>query len=317
MIQVNLIPSRELNKAILKLENSSFILGSNKKPVVELLSIEEISSNLKLKKRTEQPLNFEVQILANPLDFIKKNDAALREDFQLITKNRKSQPITKYVKTANPTSIFIERGARLEHCILNASEGPIYIGKNALIMEGAILRGPVSIGENSVVKMNATIYGATTIGKSCLVGGEIKNSIFFDYSNKAHHGYIGDSVIGSYCNLGAGTSNSNIKNNASAVYIKFSKTTLKAGIKCGMFMGDYSRTAINTSINTGPVIGVCCNIFDAGLTPKSVPNFSWGNNQKYEFQTALVDIEEWKKLKNKSITKEEKEVLKAMYKNQK
>ncbi len=311
----NLLPSASLCKAILKLENGSFIANEKNQPIAFRVSKNEILPNGKIKKGKRISINFDVHYLTSPLDIILQNDASLRFDFNLITKGRKSIAIPKYVKTKNPSKIFIENGARLEHCILNASVGPIYIGKNSLIMDGAVLRGSVAIGDESVVKSNATIYGATTVGTGCVVGGEVKNSVFFDYSNKVHHGYIGDSIIGSYCNLGAGTSNSNIKNNASKVKLKFAKGIVNTGAKCGMFMGDYSRTAINTSINTGTVIGVCCNIFDSGLTPKSISNFSWGNFAKYDLLKAFADIGAWKKMKKQKITKEEKENLKYIFEN--
>lgn len=184
-------------------------------------------------------------------------------------------------------------------------------------MEGSMIRGPVSIGEGSVVKMGTKIYGATTIGPGCLAGGEIKNSVIFGNSNKAHDGYLGNSVIGEWCNLGAGTSNSNLKNNASLVKVWTPKGELTAGLKCGVFMGDYAKTSINTSLNTGSVIGVCANVFGNGLSPKYIPSFSWGSEglKRYEFEKALVDIEDWKKMKNQSLTDNEKTILKYIFEN--
>jgi UDP-N-acetylglucosamine diphosphorylase/glucosamine-1-phosphate N-acetyltransferase len=184
-------------------------------------------------------------------------------------------------------------------------------------MEGTVIRGPFACGENAVIKMSSRIYGATSIGPHCTVGGEIKNSVFFAYSNKAHDGYIGDSVIGEWCNLGAGTSNSNIKNNASIVKVWTPKGEMNAGQKCGVFMGDYSKTSINTSINTGTVMGVCSNVFETGLTPKYIPSFSWGSDglRRYELQKALADIDSWKKLKGESITENEKTILTYIFKN--
>jgi UDP-N-acetylglucosamine diphosphorylase/glucosamine-1-phosphate N-acetyltransferase len=199
--------------------------------------------------------------------------------------------------------------------MLNASTGPIYIGKNAEVMEGCMIRGPFSLGEGSVLKMGSKVYGATSIGPHCIVGGEVKNSVLFGYSNKAHDGYLGDSVIGEWCNLGAGTSNSNLKNNAGEVKIWTPRGQVNAGHKCGLLMGDYSRSMINTSFNTGTVVGVCCNVFGSGLTPKYLPSFSWGNDgiDRYEFQRALTDIESWKKLKGKKISKKEKSILKHIF----
>ena len=184
-------------------------------------------------------------------------------------------------------------------------------------MEGTVIKGSFACGERSVIKMNSRIYGATSIGPNCTIGGEIKNSVFFAYSNKAHDGYIGDSVIGEWCNLGAGTSNSNLKNNASIVKVWTPKGEMNAGQKCGVFMGDYSKTSINTSINTGTVMGVCSNVFETGLTPKYIPSFSWGSDglRRYELQKALTDIDSWKKLKGGFITENEKTILTYIFKN--
>ena len=174
-----------------------------------------------------------------------------------------------------------------------------------------MIRGPFALGEGATVKMGTTIYRATTVRPHCVVGGEIKNSVFFGNSNKAHHGYIGDSVIGEWCNLGAGTSNSNMKNNASMIRVWTKKGEMNAGLKCGMFMGDYSRTSINTSINTGTVIGVCCNVIGNGLTPKYIPSYSWGNEglRRYNLEKAFTDIQDWKKLKQQELTQNERTIL--------
>ncbi|MBS1974894.1 MAG: glucose-1-phosphate thymidylyltransferase, partial [Bacteroidetes bacterium] len=198
--------------------------------------------------------------LQHPWQIFQLTDQALRDDFYFLTQNRESAKLPAINKTISPENIFIEEGAKVGYATLNASTGPIYISKNAEIMEGAMIRGPFFLGEESVVKMGSTIYGATSVGKKCTVGGEIKNAVFFDYSNKAHAGYLGDSVIGSWCNIGAGTSNSNLKNTASDVraWSEKDKQYVSAGVKCGLLMGDYSRCAINTSFNTGTVTGVCC-----------------------------------------------------------
>lgn len=258
-----------------------------------------------------------VKLLQYPWHIFQWNDWALREDYQLITQNRQSAPIPETVQVVNAGNIFIEPGAILNHCLLNAATGPIYIDRNAEVMEGSLIRGPFSLGEGSLVKMGAKIYGATTIGPCCLAGGEIKNSILFGYSNKAHDGYLGDSVIGEWCNLGAGTSNSNIKNTASEVNVwhYHSREYIRAGVKCGLLMGDYSRAAINTSFNTGTVVGVCANIFGEGMPPKFVPSFTWGNKglSLYEFEKALSDISNWKKLKNQELKEEEINQLKHIF----
>ncbi len=261
-----------------------------------------------------------VRILQHPWHIAEYNDWALREDFTLVTEGRRSQPIPASVYSINPENIFIEEGAVLHACILNAAAGPIYIGKNTEIMEGATIRGPFALCEGAAVKMGTKIYGATTVGPYSLVGGEIKNSVIFGYSNKAHDGYLGDAVIGAWCNLGAGTSNSNIKNTASPVKVwnEATKEFLTAGLKCGLLMGDYSRCSINTSFNTGTVVGACANIFGAGLTPKFIPSFSWGMNNSvaYQFEKALQDISNWKKLKNQTLTEKEIQLLQHIFDRQ-
>ncbi len=249
-----------------------------------------------------------------PWDIFQLNDWALRQDFELLTAKRTTQKISPTNQVIAPENIFIEEGATVECCIINASTGPVYIGKNATVMEGCIIRGPFALCEGATLKMGAKVYGATTIGPYCSAGGEIKNSVLFAYSNKAHDGYLGDSVIGEWCNLGAGTTNSNVKNTAGEVKMwkNAAKDFTHVGIKAGLIMGDYSRAAINTSFNTGTVVGVCCNIFGEGFPPKLVNNFTWGN-EKYKFEKALQDISNWKKLKGKSISEEEKEILKQLY----
>ena len=249
------------------------------------------------------------KLIQYPWHIFQLNDWALRKDFEMITANRVSARIPAGVQVTNPSQVFIEDGAILSNCILNAATGPIYIGKNAEVMEGAIIRGPLALCEGAVVKMGAKIYGATTVGPYSVVGGEIKNSVIFGYSNKAHDGYLGDSVVAEWCNLGAGTSNSNLKNNAGEIKTWNASTSKPddVGIKCGLLMGDYSRSAINTSFNTGTTVGVSCNVFGEGLTPIFIPNFSWGYKPvaKYEFEKAIRDISNWKQLKGKLLSQEE------------
>jgi UDP-N-acetylglucosamine diphosphorylase/glucosamine-1-phosphate N-acetyltransferase len=260
------------------------------------------------------PFSADCKILEYPWQIFEYNSWAINEDFKMITEERNSQPVPSGNHTAFPENIFIEPGASIRYSVLNAENGPIYIGKNSEIEEGSLLRGPVSIGEGSRVKMGTRIYGATTIGPHCLAGGEIKNSVLMGFSNKGHDGYLGDSVIGEWCNLGAGTSNSNLKNNASIVKIWSKKDNefIVAGNKCGLLMGDYSRSAINTSFNTGTVVGVCCSIFGNQRPPRFIENFSWGD-KKYIFEKAITDINNWKKLKGKEITETEIQSLKSIY----
>ena len=232
------------------------------------------------------------------------NARAIESDISLVTQGRPSAPLPPQVRSSAPERIFLEPGAILEHVILNASEGPIYIGKGAHVMDGAVLRGPVAILEGAVVKMGAMLYGGTTIGPYCVAGGEIKNSILHGYTNKAHEGYLGDAYIGEWCNLGAGTSCSNLKNSARPVRVwnEYLHQFESAALKCGLIMGDFSRSAINTSFNTGTVTGICCNIFSPGmLTPGFIPSFSWGrdNIRRYEIDRALEDIRTWMQFKQR------------------
>jgi UDP-N-acetylglucosamine diphosphorylase/glucosamine-1-phosphate N-acetyltransferase len=258
-----------------------------------------------------------IKIVEYPWDIFRLNDWALRKDFELITTAKTSQPLSASNQSILPENIFIEEGATIEHCIINASTGPVYIGKNAMVMEGCMIRGPFALCEGATLKMGSKIYGATTIGPNCLAGGEIKNSVMFANSNKGHDGYLGDSVIGEWCNLGGGTTISNVKNNAGTVsaWNNKAKAFSTVGLKCGLLMGDFSRAAINTSFNTGTVVGVCCSIFGEGFPPKLVPDFTWGN-EKYILAKALEDINNWKILKGANILEKEKKILNDLY-NQK
>ena len=251
-------------------------------------------------------------------DILRLNQAEICHDFNLITSGRHSEPVSSTNRITG-TEIFLEKGAVMEHCYLNASEGPIYIGRDTLVMEGSMIRGPFALGEKSLVKMGAKIYGATSAGPHCTLGGEIKNSVIFGYSNKAHDGYLGDSVIGDWCNLGAGSSNSNIKNSGGEVkyWNELKKTFVHAGQKFGLLMGDYSRSAINTSFNTGTVTGICCHVFGIGTTPAYLPSFSWGFNQEhYAFDKAMQHIAKWKNLKGLKLESDEINHLKIIFDQQ-
>ena len=234
-------------------------------------------------------------------DIFSKNDAAIREDFELLTEDRKSQAIPKSVNAIAPENIFIEEGAKLEFVTLNASTGPIYIGKNAEIMEGSVIRGPFALCEFGRVKLASKVYGATTVGPHSVIGGEVSNSVLFGYSNKGHDGFLGNAVLGEWCNIGADSNNSNLKNNYEEVKLwsyeteNFAKTGLQF---CGLMMGDHSKCGINTMFNTGTVVGVSANIFGSGFPRNFVPSFSWGCASgfstyvtKKAFETARIVME--------------------------
>jgi UDP-N-acetylglucosamine diphosphorylase/glucosamine-1-phosphate N-acetyltransferase len=231
-------------------------------------------------------------------DIFAKNDLAIREDFYLLTEGRHSQMIPKSVNVIAPENIFIEEGAKLEFVTLNASTGPIYIGKNTEIMEGSVIRGPFALCEEAQVKLATKIYGATTVGPHCRVGGEVNNSVLFGYSNKGHDGFLGNSVLGEWCNIGADSNNSNLKNNYEEVKLwsyetdSFQKTGLQF---CGLMMGDHSKCGINTMFNTGTIVGVSANIFGSGFPRNFVPSYSWGGASgfstyitKKAFETAKI-----------------------------
>ena len=212
------------------------------------------------------------------------NAIELQTDFDLLTAGRKSQVLSDTNLIMGSENIFVEEGAKLEGAILNATTGPIYIGKNAEVMEGSIVRGPFAMCEHSVLKMGAKIYGATTLGPYCKVGGEVNNSVLMSYSNKGHDGFLGNSVLGEWCNIGADTNNSNLKNNYAEVRLwseqagRFEKTGLQF---CGLIMGDHSKCGINTMFNTGTIVGVSANIFGAGFPRNFVPSFAWGGSAGY------------------------------------
>jgi UDP-N-acetylglucosamine diphosphorylase/glucosamine-1-phosphate N-acetyltransferase len=221
----------------------------------------------------------EVMMLQNLWDIFSLNDRAIRDDFERLTRGRKSQPISDTNQVIGK-DIFIEEGAKVECSILNANTGPIYIGRDAEIMEGCMVRGPLALGAHSVLKMGAKVYGATTIGDGSKVGGEVNNVVFFANSNKAHDGFLGNAVIGEWCNLGADSNNSNLKNNYEEVKLwnESKRSFVKTGLQfCGLIMGDHSKCGINTMFNTGTVVGVSCNIYGAGFPRNFVPSFSWGS----------------------------------------
>jgi UDP-N-acetylglucosamine diphosphorylase / glucose-1-phosphate thymidylyltransferase / UDP-N-acetylgalactosamine diphosphorylase / glucosamine-1-phosphate N-acetyltransferase / galactosamine-1-phosphate N-acetyltransferase len=315
LVHGNILPTAKLVKQVKKLKHGECISVPQRETIIYCISKKEIISSNRIKVKKSIDFDDEFREIKYPWEIFQFNAWAIEQDVDLLQENARFQKISSTNKLTAPEKIFIEKGARVEHCFLNATDGPIYIGKNAVVMEGSMLRGPVAICSGASVKMGAKIYGATTIGPNCVVGGEIKNAVFFANSNKAHDGYVGDSVIGEWCNMGAGTSNSNIKNNASAVVIWTPNGPANVGMKCGVLMGDYSRTAINTSINTGTVIGACCNIFGNGLTPKYIPSFSWGSDgvERYEFEKALSDIQNWKHLKQQQLSDNEKIILRHIF----
>lgn len=253
-----------------------------------------------------------------PWDIFSLNGEALEQDYKLLTKGRKSATISKS-NTLIGKDIFIEKGAKLECAILNSTTGPIYIGKDAEVMEGSVIRGPFALCEGATVKMGAKIYGPTTIGPHSKVGGEVSNSVIFGYSNKGHDGFLGNSVIGEWCNLGADTNTSNLKNNYSVVsiYDHSTQQVISTGLTfCGLMMGDHSKCSINSMFNTGTVVGVCANIFGGDFPPKFVPSFSWGGAAGftvYELDKAFETAQRVFERRHIGFDRIEKEILKKVY----
>ncbi len=312
-INATCIPNEAIKKAILNLKVGESLLDEDGKWIASNTKERSIGNILLGDPNSKKtiPANF----FKNAMHLLQIHAAMIQSDFNQVIVNGSSLMVDASNRLICPENIFIEQGAVLFGVSLNATEGPIYIGKNALLMEGAAIRGPFVLGEKSVVKMNASIYGATSVGPYCTIGGEIKNSILMGYSNKAHEGYLGDSIIGQWCNVGAGTSNSNVKNTAGPIQIwnQHLKSWDTIGNKMGMLVGDYARFAIQSSINTGSYIGVSSNIYGNGLLPKMIPNFSWGVTKGYVLDKAIEDIQNWKKMKGFQITASEKEVLSALF----
>ena len=262
---------------------------------------------------TYSQIEFEEELIQvkNTSDIFTLNGKAIQQDFDLITKGRTSMPIPAGVQFLNKENIFIEEGAEIIFASLNASEGPIYIGKDALVMEHTSIRGPFAMCEHTILKMGAKIYKDTTIGPFSKIGGEVNNSVIFGYSSKGHDGYLGNSVIGEWCNLGAGSNNSNLKNNYAEVKLwdyetdRFKKTGLQF---CGLIMGDHSKCSINTMFNTGTVIGVSVNLFGSGFPRNFVPSYSWGGAAGFTtFQMKKVSEVTTEVMKRKNLLLDEKD----------
>ncbi|EAR01618.1 GlmU family protein [Maribacter sp. HTCC2170] len=275
LINASFLPNEELVSIVRSLKKNEAIF--NGEEVIAFFSEE----GQEIDFSTFNSIEFEGEVLRieNTWDIFSKNAEALQADFDFITEGRTSAPISKTNNLINRDNIFLEEGAIVEYCMLNATDGPIYIGKNAQVWEGALIRGAFALCEHGTVKMGGKMYGATTVGPYSKVAGEVSNAVIFGYSSKGHEGYLGNAVLGEWCNIGADSNNSNLKNNYAKVRLwnyaseKFEQTGLQF---CGLMMGDHSKTAINTMLNTGTVIGVNCNIYVPGFPRNFVPSFSWG-----------------------------------------
>ncbi|WP_082217595.1 putative sugar nucleotidyl transferase [Dyadobacter psychrophilus] len=260
-------------------------------------------------------------LIRNVWDIFALNGEQIKADFGKITANRVSEALNDpFTHCYNPANIFIESGATVKASILNAENGPIYIGKDALIQEGSMIQGPFSIGEGGVLAQGTKIRPNTTVGPFSKLGGEVSNCVIFGYSNKGHDGYLGNSVLGEWCNLGANTNNSNLKNDHSSVKLHsyVSNNLVDTGLRfCGLMMGDYSKAGISTMFNTGSVVGVSVNVFGAGFQAKHTPSFSWGGNAEgfaeYRFQKALHVAQDTVSRRNVTFGEDDERILKAVF----
>jgi UDP-N-acetylglucosamine diphosphorylase/glucosamine-1-phosphate N-acetyltransferase len=275
-IDASVLPTVDLVKAVHSLKKGDRLMSNE---LIVAYSSDEPKSSEHLNEFNRIEFSGDFLQIKNTWDIFDKNADILQSDFDFITKGRTSQTISKTNHLIHPERIFLEEGAKVEYSILNATDGPIYLGKDSEIWEGSLIRGGLALCEYAIVKMGGKIYGATTIGPHSKVCGEISNSVIFGYSSKGHEGYLGNAVLGEWCNIGADSNNSNLKNNYAKVRLwdyateRFEQTGLQF---CGLMMGDHSKTAINTMFNTGTVIGVNSNIYVPGFPRNFIPSFSWG-----------------------------------------
>ena len=277
MISASYLPNPNLVEQIKKLKVGQALVHDTE--IVAFYTLEDEEKDLEDYQTIE--IDSAPITVKHTWDIFSKNGDAIKEDYNLITEDRSSQPLSSSVFAVNPNNIFIEEGAKVFNVSLNAENGPIYIGKNAEVMEGSIIRGPFALCEHASTKLGTKIYGPTTVGPHSKVGGEVNNSVIFSYSNKGHDGFLGNSVLGEWCNIGADSNNSNLKNNYAEVRLWSYETEgfAKTGLQfCGLMMGDHSKCGINTMFNTGTVVGVSSNIFGAGFPRNFVPSFSWGGS---------------------------------------
>ncbi|MGB0917369.1 MAG: GlmU family protein [Flavobacteriales bacterium] len=300
---------------------------SNLKPGERLIKGEKLLAACTSDSSTELDLSVlegkefagELITVEHPWDIFSKNGDALKADFQLLTEGRKSEPLSASVTVIGDGEVFLEEGAKAEAGIFNTSNGPIYLGKNTEVMEGSVIRGPFALCEGSQVKLSTKVYGPTTVGPHSRIGGEVNNSVIIGYSNKGHDGFLGNSVLGEWCNLGADTNNSNLKNNYDEVRVwsygqgRFAKTGLQF---CGLIMGDHSKSGINTMFNTGTVVGVSTNVFGSGFPRTFIPSFNWGGAAgftEYNPQKAFATAERVMKRRGKEFDEKEKAILSSVF----
>ena len=312
LIVPNFLPTEKVLDQIKNLQFGEALVYENELLVAKI-NLENFGLH-QIEKMTD--IEEELTVFKHPTDLFSFNEKAINFDFDLLTNGRISQSLSETNGfLGNKEDLFIEEGAEIEFATINAKTGKIYIGKNAEVMEGCNLRGPIALCEGAKFNLGAKIYGATTIGPYSKIGGEVNNIVVQGYSNKGHDGFVGNSVIGEWCNFGADTNSSNLKNNYSEVKLwsykhkKFVGTGLQF---TGVIMGDHAKTAINTQLNTGTIIGVAANIFKTGFPPNLVDNFSWGGMRGDEKFTINKVYEVAEKMMNRrkiSLTQADKDIF--------
>ncbi|WP_316798303.1 GlmU family protein [Pedobacter frigidisoli] len=315
-INGSVCPDQDLLNVISALKDGELILSGN--VVIAFNCIDGLNYEQALQQL--KPINYELPLIkvVYPEHIFANNPAEIRKDFELLTKGRTSAKISNTNQLLGE-DIFFEEGAKAECSVLNSGYGPIYVGKNAEIWEGSLIRGSFALCDNSSIKMGAKIYSGTTIGPNSRAGGEINNSVIWGNSAKGHDGYLGNSVLGEWCNIGADTNNSNLKNNYAEVklYDYESKNMRNTNLQfCGLIMADHSKSGINTMFNTGSIVGVSANVFGGGLPPTHIPDFSWGGAngfENYKLDKMFETTEKVFARKNIAFDQTEKEILTNVY----
>lgn len=319
MLSAHICPTDELTDQIKQIKTGEGVMWNGIPVAARLGRQEAMEYPAKVKKIRWSEFKRELGLVRYPWDLISINDNQIRLDFELIARGRKSAPISHTNHLTAAENIFAEEGATIEFAMINASSGPVYIGRDTEIMEGSAIRGPFCLCHHGVVNMGSRIYGATTVGPYAKVGGEIVQSVILGYSSKAHDGFLGHSVVGHWCNLGAGTNVSNLRNNYDKVKVwsypdnKFIRTGLQF---CGLIMGDHSKTGVGTMLNTGTVIGVGCNIYGSGFPRQFVPSFSEGGAHGYEvhpLKAVFSTAEKAMIRRDRVLTDEDQRILTAVF----
>jgi UDP-N-acetylglucosamine diphosphorylase/glucosamine-1-phosphate N-acetyltransferase len=320
-INASVLPTDDLADVVKHLQKNHVLTCRGKLIAINPLPAADADMGNFLSNFTKVEYDLPVSLIEHSWDIFKKNDQEIRADFEIVLRTKVRAKTSGLANTlVNEKQIFIEDGAKVTGAFLNASEGPIFIGKSAEVMEGSLVRGPFALCEHATLKLGAKVYGATTIGPYCKVGGEVNNVVMQSYSNKGHDGFLGNSVIGEWCNLGADTNCSNLKNNYGLikVYSYTQKRAVDTGLQfCGLIMGDHSKSGINTMFNTGTVVGVSANIYGGDFPPKYIPSFSWGGAGgfvKFDLSKAIDVAKKMMSRREVAFTDEDAKIFQAISK---